>query len=91
MNQQRTRVFGHFLALLTVVAALGAAGCAGGKQASISGHVNYNGRPVTSGTVVLIGQDGKAAGYFSGTDDEQVKRLAAEATKLAATDEGGAK
>jgi anaerobic selenocysteine-containing dehydrogenase len=56
MNQQRTRAFGHFLALLTVVAALGAVGCAGGKQASISGHVNYQGKPVTSGTVVLMRQ-----------------------------------
>ena len=61
MNQQRTRALGHFLALLTVVAVLGAAGCAGGKRASISGHVNYQGRPVTSGTVVLIGQDGQAS------------------------------
>jgi hypothetical protein len=44
-------------------AALLVLGCGGSgdKPASVSGRVTYNGKPVTSGTVVLIGADGKAS------------------------------
>jgi hypothetical protein len=50
------------LVSLALTAVLGAAGCAGGeKPASVSGHVTYKGKPVTSGTVVLVTSDGKVS------------------------------
>lgn len=40
-----------------------ASGCGAGgdKPASVSGRVTYNGKTITSGTVVLVGADGKAS------------------------------
>ena len=46
--------------LALFASALLAAGC-GEKTASVSGHVTFNGKPVTSGTVVLVGADGKSS------------------------------
>jgi hypothetical protein len=54
---------------------MAATGC-GGRQGSVSGVVTYNGRPLTGGTVVFIGADGKPSepatigpdGKYSATD-----------------------
>jgi hypothetical protein len=47
---------------LLAAAFLGLAGCRGGNlPASVSGKVSYQGRPVTSGVVVLVGADGKTS------------------------------
>jgi hypothetical protein len=62
MIARRTRVAHGWLPAL-FAAALLAAGCGvgGDKPASVSGHVVFNGKPVTSGVVVLIGANGKAS------------------------------
>lgn len=44
--------------LLTLLLLVGASGC--GKQATISGKVTYQGRPVTYGSVIFLGGDGRA-------------------------------
>jgi hypothetical protein len=47
---------------LLVAGCLALAGCHGGKlPARVSGKVTYQGRPVTSGVVVLVGADGKTS------------------------------
>jgi ribosomal protein L35AE/L33A len=53
----------RLFALLPLLALLGAMGCSkgGDRSASVSGKVTYNDKPVTSGTVVFIGADGKAS------------------------------
>jgi len=62
MNKQlRTRTLRGFLAALFLLAVLGATGCSGAKQASVTGRVSYKGKPVTSGTVVLFDQNGHAS------------------------------
>lgn len=45
---------------VALVAAVLVAGCAR-PRASVSGKVTYKGKPVTSGNVVIVGQDGKAS------------------------------
>jgi len=59
----RQRVSSRLGGLFAVAAAVGLAGCpAGGdRPASVTGHVTYNGKPVTSGTVVFVGEDGKSS------------------------------
>jgi hypothetical protein len=62
MQRQRATAYpAQALSLLAVT--LLASGCGGGgdKPASVSGHVTYNGKAVTSGTVVLLGADGTAS------------------------------
>jgi hypothetical protein len=50
------------LALLLPLALVGLSGCAGGDlPASVAGKVTYRGKPVTSGVVVLVGEDGKVS------------------------------
>ena len=52
----------RFLVGLAAASLVGALGCsAGDRPASVSGRVTYNGKTVTSGVVVLIGEDGKAS------------------------------
>jgi hypothetical protein len=46
--------------VVALAAAVLVAGCAR-PRASVSGKVTYKGKPVTSGNVVIIGQDGKAS------------------------------
>jgi hypothetical protein len=47
---------------LLVAGCLALAGCKGGElPAAVSGKVSYQGKPVTSGVVVLVGADGKAS------------------------------
>ena len=59
MSRQRAGV--RFSGLLAL-AVLGVAGCAGGERpASVYGHVSYKGKPVTSGTVVFVSEDGKSS------------------------------
>ncbi|HEY7308262.1 MAG TPA: hypothetical protein VH643_02765 [Gemmataceae bacterium] len=50
-------------ALPLFIAALLTSGCGmgGDRPATVSGRVTYNGKTVTSGTVVLVGADGKAS------------------------------
>jgi hypothetical protein len=56
-NQFVTRSMRRLITMLVLTPGLVAIGCAGGdKPASVSGKVTYNGKPVTSGTVVLIGE-----------------------------------
>jgi len=44
-----------------LLAAVGAAGC-GGPPPTVEGRVTYKGRPVTSGTVILVGENGHTSG-----------------------------
>jgi hypothetical protein len=61
IRHHASRILYTAVAAFVLVAAL-AVGCAGGdKPASASGHVTYNGKPVTSGTVVLVAPDGKTS------------------------------
>lgn len=61
MRRRQTRTSSVWLAAF-VMAALLAGGCGGGDQpASVSGRVLYNNKPVTSGTVTLLGENGKAS------------------------------
>jgi hypothetical protein len=48
-------------AALFLAGCIGLAGCQGKASAPVSGKVTYQGRPVTSGVVVLIGPDGKTS------------------------------
>jgi hypothetical protein len=57
-------------ALIFLLAALALGGCtASDKAASVSGKVTYNGKPVTSGVVVLVGKGGKASDPGQVQDD----------------------
>jgi hypothetical protein len=52
----------YSLAFLLVAGCLVLSGCTGGKlPSSVSGKVTYQGRPVTSGMVVLVAPDGKTS------------------------------
>src|SRR5438132_13142015 len=71
MSSQRKRCGVRFaLTPLFVVICLGPAGCTGrDRPASVSGKVTYNGKPVTSGIVVLVGKDGKTSDLGYVKDD----------------------
>jgi len=57
-------------ALVFLVAGLALCGCTSSdKAASVSGKVTYNGKPVTSGVVVLIGKGGKMSDLGEVKDD----------------------
>jgi hypothetical protein len=61
--QRRRATVGLAQALVLLAVTLLASGCGGDsdKPASVSGRVTYNGKAVTSGTVVLLGADGTAS------------------------------
>jgi hypothetical protein len=60
--QHRTGGVRSPLTLLLPLALVGLSGCAGGDlPASVAGKVTYRGKPVTSGVVVLVGEDGKVS------------------------------
>jgi hypothetical protein len=59
MSKNKFRGPARFAALLLLAGAL--AGCGGKSRATVSGAVSYKGKPVTSGEVVFLCQDGKAA------------------------------
>jgi hypothetical protein len=61
MIGRRFRVGLCWLPALFTAALLAGCGAGGDKPASVSGHVTFNGKPVTSGTVTLVGPDGKAS------------------------------
>jgi hypothetical protein len=55
------------LLLFGGLAALGAAGCGGGSR-EVSGTVSYRGRPLASGTVLLLAGDGRPYNGAIGPD-----------------------
>jgi hypothetical protein len=56
----------HWAAMVTF--AIAAAGCGSREPASVHGTVTYNGRPITSGTLTLMGPDNKVATSNIGPD-----------------------
>jgi hypothetical protein len=60
-----------------------AAGCDGGGTADATGTVLYRGKPVTAGTVVMVGPDGRAAmGEIGGDGSYRIEGVAAGAVKV---------
>jgi hypothetical protein len=60
MTAKRTRSSVRLAALLVAAASVGVLGC-GKRTATITGKVTYNNKPVTSGEVVFLAQDGHAS------------------------------
>jgi hypothetical protein len=62
MSERRVWVGqGWLSAFFTAALFAGGCGAGGDKPASVSGRVTFNGKPVTSGVVVLVGADGKSS------------------------------
>jgi hypothetical protein len=62
MIERRVRAGqGWLSALFTAALSAGGCGVGGDNPASVSGRVTFNGKPVTSGVVVLVGAGGKAS------------------------------
>jgi hypothetical protein len=62
MTAKATRNAIRLAALLVAAASVGVLGC-GKKTATITGKVTYNNKPVTSGEVVFLAQDGHARAH----------------------------
>jgi hypothetical protein len=62
MTAKRTRSAFRLAALLVAAASVGVLGC-GKKTATITGTVTYNNKPVTSGEVIFLSQDGHASAH----------------------------
>jgi hypothetical protein len=45
--------------LLVLLLAVAAAGCGGGKSATVRGKVSYQGKSLTMGSVILVSEDGQ--------------------------------
>jgi hypothetical protein len=71
MSGRHARVFGLFIACCFAFVSVG---CGGGKKATVSGKINYRGKPLPTGTVTFFGATNQIVG--SGAISDGTYKLA---------------